>query len=201
MKKNYLLVICCLITATLANAKTWIINNTGNTFSPSTITIQQGDTVEFVLGLTHNVLEVSQATFDANGTTAKETGFATPSKGGKVFPAQLTVGTHYYVCTPHASQGMKGQIIVQNPNSIDEDLEKSEIVISPNPTANLLTIKGLEKVVNADVNITNANGVSVLTLKNFNSENATIDISSLSAGVYWLTIADVKKNTYKFVKK
>jgi len=201
MKKTYLLVICCLNAATLANAKTWTITNSGFVFSPATLTIQQGDTVEFVIGSSHNAVEVSQATFDANGATALQTGFATPSKGGKIFPAQLTVGTHYYVCTPHASFGMKGQIIVQNPNSIDEDLEKSEIVISPNPTANLLTIKGLEKVVNADMNIVNANGVSVLNLKNFSSENATIDISSLSAGVYWLTIADVKKYTYKFVKK
>ena len=42
--------------------KTWIITNSGFTFSPSTLTITVGDSVNFNINSIHIVQEVSQST-------------------------------------------------------------------------------------------------------------------------------------------
>ncbi|HNT19496.1 MAG TPA: T9SS type A sorting domain-containing protein [Saprospiraceae bacterium] len=109
-------IICftCLIIYSLPGfCKTWFVTNSGNSFSPATITISPGDSVQFNLAVAHNVREVSQGTWNANGTSSLAGGFQLPFGGGLVLPAQLGAGTHYYVCVPHASQGMKGTIVVQ----------------------------------------------------------------------------------------
>ncbi|GIV33294.1 MAG: hypothetical protein KatS3mg031_0829 [Chitinophagales bacterium] len=96
-----------------AFATVWTINNSGNTFRPDSITITEGDTVSFVIANNHNAVEVSQATWNANSTTPLPGGFSVPFGGGIVLPSKLPVGTHWYVCQPHAAIGMKGVIIVQ----------------------------------------------------------------------------------------
>lgn len=82
----------------------------GLSFSPALITITEGDTVVFVLSAIHNAVEVSQSTWNANGTTPLGGGFSVPFGGGEVVPSG--VGTHYYICTNHAASSMKGRIIV-----------------------------------------------------------------------------------------
>lgn len=88
-----------------------VVRNNGLEFSPDAITITVGDTVDWQIGGSHKVLQVSQATYDVNGTTALDGGFEAPFGGGKV--AFNSVGTFYYVCTPHASLGMKGIVTVE----------------------------------------------------------------------------------------
>ena len=123
--KNKILLTLLLIKLTLTGFSTvWPVSNMGNTFSSATITINFGDTVNFLISGSHDAREVSLMTWNANGNTALFGGFQTNFGGGMVYPTQLGVGSHYYVCTPHASMGMKGIIIVQNcsapisPNSI-----------------------------------------------------------------------------------
>ncbi len=86
-----------------------VVVNAGLTFSPDSITITQGDSVTFSLNNPHNAQEVSLATWQA-GNSTPVTGFSTPVGGGLV--TGLSVGTHYFVCSPHASMGMKGKIVV-----------------------------------------------------------------------------------------
>lgn len=93
-------------------ATTWTITNSGTTFTPDLITITLGDTVVFQLEGQHNAQEVSQADWNANNNSPI-IGFQTNFGGGEV--TGLTGGTHYYVCSPHASMGMKGRIIVNTP--------------------------------------------------------------------------------------
>lgn len=90
---------------------TVLIINSGFNFSPSSITITEGDTVNWQLGGSHNVQEVSMATWTANQSTPLPGGFSLGLGGGKL--AFETAGTFYYVCTPHAGQAMKGTITVQ----------------------------------------------------------------------------------------
>ncbi|RCK75844.1 MAG: Cell surface protein [Ignavibacteriae bacterium] len=107
-----LLIILALLTIFFANylfCTTHTITNMGFVFNPSIISINLGDTVNFVLESMHNAIEVSEATWNTNGKTPNG-GFATPFGGGKVI--LQSVGTYYYVCSPYAAFGMKGKIIV-----------------------------------------------------------------------------------------
>ncbi|HEY5591631.1 MAG TPA: T9SS type A sorting domain-containing protein [Paludibacter sp.] len=119
---------------------TWSIANSGFSFSPATLTINQGDDVNYVIASSHNAVEVSQAVWNANGNTSSN-GFLVPFGGGIVSAAQLTVGTHYYVCTPHASLGMKGKIIVQAPAGFEENKTQTDILIYPNPVIDHLNVQ------------------------------------------------------------
>jgi plastocyanin len=78
-------------------------------FSPSDLTINLGDTVYFENLSSHNAVEVSEETYNNDGTSSNG-GFELYSDGYVVFEE---VGTHYYVCTPHVLMGMKGTITVQ----------------------------------------------------------------------------------------
>jgi len=88
------------------------IINLGTSFFPDTLFIDPGDTVRFVLESIHNAVEVSQATWLANGITSNG-GFAVPFGGGNTVVSAL--GIHYYVCQAHASMGMKGIIVAGPP--------------------------------------------------------------------------------------
>ncbi|MCX6232659.1 MAG: plastocyanin/azurin family copper-binding protein, partial [Bacteroidetes bacterium] len=114
MKTKILLFLSLLLINLSSYSTVWTVSNSGTTFTPATITINLGDTVVFTLDPSHDVLEVSQSTWNADGNTALSGGFSVAYGGGTLLPAQLTVGTHYYVCEPHASMGMKGIIIVQS---------------------------------------------------------------------------------------
>ena len=89
--------------------QSFTVVNAGFTFSPATLNVNAGDTITFSLAGIHNVVEVDQATWNANGNTSNG-GFTLPFGGGTL--VLIDPGTYYYVCQPHASQGMKGMIIV-----------------------------------------------------------------------------------------
>jgi plastocyanin len=107
-----------MTSADISFSTTHTITTSGFAFSPSSITITLGDTVNFVLASIHNAREVSQATWNGNGTTSNG-GFDLPFGGGKVVLTQA--GIHYYVCVPHASGGMKGTITVNPATGIEPD--------------------------------------------------------------------------------
>lgn len=139
MKKIILFLLFATITLN-AFSTTWQIVNSGITFSPSTLTIQQGDNVNFVLQSFHDAVEVSKSVWDANGNSPI-IGFSVPFGGGNVSAAQLTLGTHYYVCEPHASLGMKGQIIVQSATGLNVPTAENSISVYPNPVVDHLNIQ------------------------------------------------------------
>jgi plastocyanin len=132
MKKLYILLALFSMVYTVNGAK-HIITNSGLQFSPADITVNVGDTIVFQLESLHNAVEVSQSTYDANGTQSNG-GFSVAFGGGQVIVN--TPGILYYVCTTHASSSMKGIIRVMNANSIlnfkQESIQVSRIF--PNPS-------------------------------------------------------------------
>ncbi len=93
------------------------VSSSGYTFSPSSVSIQLGDTISFSLSSIHNAEEVSQSTWSADGTTS-DGGFETPYGGGLVVLTHT--GTYYYVCATHASLGMKGTITVNSTTGVND---------------------------------------------------------------------------------
>jgi plastocyanin len=92
-----------------APSRTVTVVDVGDSFSPATVTIKVGDTIAFALSGSHDAVEVSKATWDANRSTSNG-GFSIPFGGGSHTFTQP--GTYYYVCVAHVALGMKGMIIV-----------------------------------------------------------------------------------------
>lgn len=93
-------------------ATTHTVTTPGLNFSPASLTISLGDTINFAIGTSHNVVEVDLTTWSSNGNTPLPGGFSLPFGGGLLI--LQSVGSYYYVCSPHASLGMKGMITVEN---------------------------------------------------------------------------------------
>jgi len=123
MKTNIRLIVLLIVMYSAGFATTHTITTSGFTFSPDSLVITVGDTIQFNIAAMHNALEVSKATYDSNSNTSNG-GFSVPFGGG---PLLLTsAGKHYYVCQVHASLHMKG-IIVVNPTTIGSLTIQSQI--------------------------------------------------------------------------
>jgi plastocyanin len=192
MKTKFLLIVLLLLLCLTGFSKTWTVTNSGTSFSPATITIVAGDSVKFNLASIHNVVEVSQSTWNANGNTALP-GFSAPFGGGLILPTHLTVGTHYYVCAPHASIGMKGTIIVQNTTGIMENPLKVDILIYPNPSNGKfhLEVNSVQDSKTSDLAIYNVQGDKIFASSNLKRQISNeIDISDFPKGMYFIKIYD-----------
>ncbi len=189
MKKNLLTtIISFLLFTSIAFCATLTVTNSGFSFSPSTLTINSGDSVNFILGASHNADEVSQSTWTANGTTNLAGGFLTPFGGGLVLPANLQVGTHWYVCQNHAGSGMKA-IITVNPSSgiTGDNNQKLLPSVYPNPSTGQFILNNSTASNNCQIEIYDVLGKHILN-QNIVSEKQLIDLSNQANGVYFIKI-------------
>ncbi len=207
MKSRVLILMMWLLSGISYGATITIINS-GFAFSPADVTINAGDTVIFDLMESHNAVEVSETTWLANGNTPLP-GFSLPFGGGVV--TGLTPGVHFYVCTPHASGGMKGKITVHASTGIAsiasfEDYFK----LFPNPALNQIFLQNLGSVRDfqgqgqlSSLEISDVHGVRVLEMDQLDLENdQMIDISYLSAGQYFITLRSKDRFlSRKFIKQ
>ena len=171
---------------------THIVTTPGFVFSPATITIQLGDSVRFNIGGIHRVEEVSQATWNAENNTPLP-GFNTPFGGGLILPSQLTVGTHWYVCVPHASSGIKGIIIVENTTGIKNQPTASAFNVFPNPSNGTFQLE-METATNASnfqMDVINSEGRKVYAVRNLEQKSLNeIDLTAFGKGIYFVRVYD-----------
>lgn len=190
MKKYYIFTFLILVFISPVFSTVHTVVNVGFTFSPAELTIDFGDSVNFTIGGAHQVREVSETDWDANSSTALSGGFETALGGGMLLPASLPVGTHFYVCIPHAGMGMKGKIIV-NPSSLS--IEKTEarttFSVSPNPSSGLFTIQlsSNAAVISGQAEVFNLLGERVLQLE-LNGTQTNVDLSSFDRGIYFVKL-------------
>jgi plastocyanin len=113
------------------------VNIVGFTYSPATVVVNVGDVVTFSGDFTfHPTLQVSQATWNANGTTALPGGFSYTSGNSQALTitAAMAGTTIYYLCTVHVLSGMKGQISVNVAASVRENQVRDfNFTVFPNP--------------------------------------------------------------------
>jgi plastocyanin len=177
---------------------TWTISNSGSAFTPSAITINLGDIVDFSLGSTHNAVEVSLDTWNANGVSPLSGGFSTLFGGGLVQADKLTLGTHYYVCANHGPFGMKGTITVIDATGVAENSVKENISIFPNPSKGNFKIElnYSQSGGKYDLGIYNVRGAKVYSKTDLQQQNLTnIEIADLPKGIYILKL-NGGKDTY-----
>jgi plastocyanin len=179
-----------------AGATIWTITTPGLSFSPSTVTITLGDTIMFNIGGSHNAVEVSQATWMANGSTSNG-GFILPFGGGMYIPTQ--VKTYYYVCQPHSSSGMKGQIIVNSSTGIPPvDAADKIFYFHPNPCADKTYIHtGLGDGISNMVKVFDVTGKLVLTIQNARN-NHVLETGRLNNGIYFV---EIRSESYRRTTK
>ena len=182
-----------------------VITNVGTTFSPNAVTITQNDVVTFTILAFHNAVEVSQATWNANGVTPLSGGFNVPFGGGTLLGSQLPVGIHYYICENHISLGMKGIITVEAIASVPETKTQQDVSIYPNPAKEYLTVQYSTATTNVlEIKLYDLQGklVSVLIPKTVVSGNYLHSISltnNVSRGVYVVRILSGDKTTFQKV--
>ena len=195
MMKTFTLSVLFLLATLNCFCTTWRITNSGFTFSPSSLTITLGDTVIFDLDSDHNSAEVSEATWNANGSTPLPGGWITPFGGGMVLPADLTVGNHFYVCQPHAGMGMKGRITVEQSTSIEESSIFRNVSIFPNPSAGKIHLQLDQDLLTnqSGLEIYDFQGIQVYKLSKLDEKTAQeIDLSHLNKGFYYIKFYDGK---------
>jgi plastocyanin len=101
-------------------ATTITVDSTNLRFSPSDVTISEGETVRFLWSgelLPHNAVE-SEGAFDS-GEPSRNVDY--------IFTFEIGMnGTYEYVCEPHEDMGMVGTIVVEALNTTEEE-EPGEI--------------------------------------------------------------------------
>lgn len=196
MKKFMLSLWALVVAASASYAVTVNISASGLTFNPAAVTINQGDVISFTMGGNHNAVEVSQATWDANGSTPLQGGFSVPFGGGQL--TSLTPGDYYYVCTNHAGAGMKGKITVLA-TAIPGFKSRNDLSVYPNPALNVIQVRTSSEECQPFF-ITDQTGRKILHGR-FSQLQPGIDISSLKNGKYFLVIQDSSSAILPFIKE
>ena len=175
-------------------------------FSPSELSINLGDTVYFENLISHNAVEVSEETYNNNGTTSNG-GFEFYSDDYVEFEE---VGTYYYVCTPHIQMGMKGKIIVNQNSLIGQwsDTDNGDYVEFTTDSAILYTFEDAEcyeviqfpiELTSSGFNILNSDEITYINVFNLSDttfsfvtdDNDTINLTTTSFNIdNWIECND-----------
>ncbi|NJK87880.1 MAG: T9SS type A sorting domain-containing protein [Bacteroidales bacterium] len=190
MKKLYFYLLSSVIIFSLNAQISHQITNSGLNYTPAELTVQQGDTVIFNVGSFHPTLQVSESTWNSNGSTALEGGFDFPDGTGTIIIENTE--TIYYICTAHISSGMKGVIMVNPATSITQSNVSYEPEIYPNPvTGDEIKIKFRKGVPNelqiALYDLTGKKVVPPLQIvSDGNNEVVTVQFIDLQPGLYFI---------------
>lgn len=192
MKKIYPLLLFVLLNLKANSTVVTVTTAMGTFFSPSLVTITLGDTVNFTITSIHNATEVSQATWNANGTTSNG-GFQFFAPTGGTFIPTL-VQTYYYVCQPHASSGMKGRIIVNTNTGINSVTSVTQYIqFFPNPATSFVQINSSIKPSDKfQMNVYNIAGKKVFSKVNI-SNAEWLNVTQWSKGIYFVEIRNSQK--------
>lgn len=200
MKKLLVIFSIFLFPIIIHGQQIFTVTNVGTTFSPSELNVSQGDIVRFNLSAGHPVLEVSQATWNANGTTPLQGGFSFPSGVGDYVAS--TTGTHYFVCTAHVSLGMKGSVVVSVATGIN-DIQINSDRIYPNPAEKYIIYESSKGLLIKEIRILDiiGNTVKIISKPEFSDGQIRIDIEDLNKGIYVIRVKSDKETiAKKFLK-
>jgi hypothetical protein len=193
MKKK-LLLFFTLISYTLFSQTTYNLGwaNDGSS-NDQQITIEVGDTIIWTWGSgTHNLRATS-------GTESFDSGYFTGA--GNTFTYTFNqVGSTDYVCDPHAGN-MYGTVTVTSSTAGIYENKLLSFEMYPNPVSDKLNIQlpsGSEK---AEVSIFDYTG-RLVSSKTISSNDTSIDVQSISNGIYIIRVAsNTKIGVQRFIKK
>jgi plastocyanin len=202
MKKIYTILLLTIVTVCM-KATSYTITTSGFTYSPATLTVTVGDVVTIVANGTHPLAEVSQTTWNANGTATLSTGFGSKTSN---YTFTITSATDiYYVCTNHVSMGMKGMITVSTVGVKEQNDMIGNINLFPNPAKDKFSVKfnsSENGIVTAKLYSVCGQEVESLAVnKEFNAGTTTLNFdlqNNIPAGVYFVQL---NYNSKKVIRK
>lgn len=112
MKQVLLLFSVFILLSNDGKAENFNVAISGFSYSPATLTVNVGDVVNIEASAFHPLVQVNQATWDANGNTLLSGGFSSSANFALTITAAMAGTAIYYACSNHAISGMKGQINV-----------------------------------------------------------------------------------------
>ena len=158
-----------------------------NSFTPSALTIEEGDTVIWTnTSGSHNV-NGTITTFPSNPDSF---GSGAAASGGWTYSYVFTIaGSYDYRCDPHAGGGMTATIAVSESSvSINESKIENGTNVYPNPFTSYLTIALNKELINDNSSIEfilyDLLGNQVHSITNVTSELTKIETNQLSNGIY-----------------
>jgi hypothetical protein len=83
---------------------------------------------------------------------------------------------------------------------INETVNEKSFTVYPNPTQSIVNVKADTKLIGAVYNIYDNTGKVVLSGK-INTENTSVDLEKLAAGIYLFSIGENVKQTFKVIKE
>tara|TARA_B100000809_G_scaffold266153_1_gene327574 strand:+ start:2775 stop:3902 length:1128 start_codon:yes stop_codon:yes gene_type:complete len=163
-----------------------------NSFTPNSITINVGDTIEWTnTGGSHNV----------NGTTgtypSNPESFGNSVGAGWTYSHVFNVAGNYdFRCDPHFGQGMTGTIVVGIITSVVSSVEQNDFNFYPNPVKSSFEISTTRTIDN--VVVYNLAGKK---MKNVNRSLNRFNVSYLASGIYFVQIESEGKVIIKKIVK
>ena len=183
MMKHYITVFLLTLAMAAQAQTTYELTNMGTTFDPPLINMVVGDSIHLVLPEPHTCTQVDEATWDANMNTANG-GFNFPS-GERTFVLDVP-GTYFYVCTPHASMGMKGQFIVSIDMAVPDRSTQDLPQLYPDPASQYVTLAGIKA--GSPVSVYDISGQ--IAMQTTASSSSNMDVSGLGVGTYVVLVKD-----------
>lgn len=182
--KTKLLAIALILLSHLSGAQN-TVTTPGFLFSPANLTVEEGTTVIFDLGDSHDARQVE----DATSMEEVVGGFDIPFGGGEFTFEEP--GVYYYYCTAH--HNMRGTITVTaiTGNRASETISLLEVYPNPSPSNSQLKFE-LANGADVEVMLFDAMGVKVLDLGKRSlkagEHKLDLDVSSLENGLYVATL-------------
>lgn len=197
MKKTFTTLLF-LLPALFAWATQHTINTAGISYSPSAINVLVGDTVTIAASANHPLVEVSEATWNTNGSTPLPGGFGTQTSSFTF----VVSGSNdiFFVCSNHVGAGMKGRIFVSATNVAL--LTINDLIIGPNPVTDGIIQISNAHIFNGELLLTifDVQGRLVYNQKISSVAKQQIEVS-LEKGnyVYYFSLNGLKSTARQFV--
>jgi len=189
-----------LVSLWLNSAAAVVVNikTVAEEFDADTSFVNIGDSIKFIIGIGHDVKEITEAAYDANTTTPYAGGFY--YSAGNSYYVIDEVRTYHFCCTYHMSSSqMKGVIIASGFESSYEYSNMSTLSVFPNPTFDYIYFDNNE---NFTFRVIDLNGNIVLVSETTGGFADKIDVTLLKPGWYFAEfILGGKKKTIRFIKQ
>ncbi|MBK8089463.1 MAG: T9SS type A sorting domain-containing protein [Chitinophagaceae bacterium] len=192
MKQFILLFSFFVLMGTQGKAENFNITISGFSYSPATLTVNVGDVVNIEASGFHSLVQISQASYDANDNTLLSGGFSSTSNFNLTITAAMAGTSIYYACSNHGTGGMKGRINVNVVANITENRAREfNFTAYPNPVVSKAWINiSVKKAGIVSLSVYDQSGkiVSCVAERNLQPGEITLpfDASGLQKGTYIL---------------